>query len=83
MSTSDRRFDGDGQHRDRPFPTPSLSRYDLVLALIPAAFVLTTLGAGFFDVPFQAGLTAASLVGLVGIADALFLNPPTGGRRHL
>jgi hypothetical protein len=53
-----------------------LSRYDLLLLVIPAAF-LTALAASqvsSFDVSTLLG--AASLVGALAVADGLFRNPP-------
>jgi hypothetical protein len=58
-----------------------VSRYDLVLVLIPVAFVLTVAVSGLFDVPLPTALTGGTIVGVLCVVDALFLNPPTGGRR--
>jgi hypothetical protein len=58
-----------------------VTRYDVVLALIPVAFVTTILVAHVVGLTVQTALTVAALAGAVGVADALFLNPPTGGRR--
>lgn len=76
MSTESRRTPGSIAERDDRLG--SLSRYDLVLALIPAAFLLTAVAVGLFGVPLRAGLTAAGAIGTVALVDAMFLNPPTG-----
>ena len=55
-----------------------LSRYDLVLAIIPSAFVLAWVLAAVAGLPLRSGLLAASVVGVLAVADALFLNPPRG-----
>lgn len=57
-------------------PVRRLSRYDLVLAVIPAAFLLAALLGTAGAVPAPAAVTAASLVGVLAMVDALFLNPP-------
>ncbi|WP_254279048.1 hypothetical protein [Haloarcula marina] len=82
MSTSSSRTHGtDAQHRDWSAPRP-VSRYDLVLALIPAALLLTVVAAGLVGVPTTMALTAGSALALTAVLDALFLNPPTTGRRR-
>lgn len=63
------------------------SRYDLVLAVVPLAFV-GALAAGLLaPVSVHGALAAAALVGTVAVVDALFVNPPEqgdqpGGRRR-
>jgi hypothetical protein len=54
----------------------SLSRYDLVLAVVPAAFLLGLLAGQVLPVPTRSGLTAASVVSAALIADGLFRRPP-------
>lgn len=53
-----------------------LSRYDLVLLVIPAAFAaalfLQTVGV----IPARTAVLGASAVGVVSMLDALFVNPP-------
>lgn len=63
--------------RDRS-PT-TVSRYDLVLAIIPAAFVVALLASVFLSLPLRTVLPASSLVGVLALADSLYLNPPTDG----
>lgn len=57
----------------------SLSRYDLVLAIIPSAFVLSLLVGVLLSAPMELTLLPAAMVGTVVLADALFLNPPVSG----
>lgn len=61
------------------------SRHDLVLAVIPVAFLLAALVATSPSVPASAAIAAASVVGGVAMLVALFLHPPrreTTGRRR-
>lgn len=52
------------------------SRYDLVLAVIPAAFVVAgVLGTTSAMTPATA-VSAGGLVSALAVIDALFLNPP-------
>jgi hypothetical protein len=57
----------------------TLSRYDLVLAVIPAAFLLGLLAAASLSIPLETTLPASSLIGVLALADTLYLNPPTEG----
>lgn len=60
-----------------------VSRYDFVLAIIPTAFLAAILAEQIAQLSAQTAVTVASLIGLVAVVDALFLNPPrkpTGGR---
>ena len=59
----------------RPF-ADDLSRYDLLLAVIPAAFLLGLLAAGLADVPLRLAMGSAGAVGALALIDGLFLNPP-------
>lgn len=54
------------------------SRYDFQLAIIPLAFLLSTVGVEAFALSTRAGLTFASVVSLLVLANALFIDPPTG-----
>jgi len=56
---------------DRP-----LSRYDLLLVVIPVVFVAALVLAQVFALPASTLLGAASLVCAVAVADGLFVNPP-------
>lgn len=58
-----------------------LSRYDLVLAVVPAAFAFALAASTTLSVPPRVALTAASAVGALVVADALFVHPPMRGGR--
>lgn len=60
---------------------PTLTRYDLVLSLLPVALLLTAGVAELLGLSTRAALVAWSVVGVVALADALFLNPPRAGGR--
>jgi hypothetical protein len=66
-----------GLPRQRDRSTPS--RYDLLLAVIPAAFLIALLANVAFSVPLRTALPAGSIVGAAALADGLFFNPPTEG----
>lgn len=53
-----------------------LSRYDLLLVVVPAAFLVGLLAAGLADVPFEVAMGLAAAVGVLALVDGLFLNPP-------
>lgn len=53
-----------------------LTRYDLVLAVIPVALLSASLVHVALSFPFVAALAAASLVSAVAVGDALFVHPP-------
>ena len=55
-----------------------VSRYDLVLAVIPAAFLLSMLAGHLLSVPTRTALVAGAAVGLLAMMDGLFRNPPEG-----
>lgn len=52
------------------------SRHDLVLAIIPTAFVVATLLGSLVGVAAHTAVALAAFVGLLAMLDALFLNPP-------
>lgn len=54
----------------------SLTRYDLMLAAIPAAFCLALAASLFAPLSARDALTAASVVGAAVVADGLFRRPP-------
>lgn len=54
----------------------TLSRYDVLLLVIPAAFILALLAAQVSPLGVSPLMAAASLVGALAMADALFINPP-------
>jgi NhaP-type Na+/H+ or K+/H+ antiporter len=57
-----------------------LTRYDLVLTVIPAALAVALLAHAVLSVPLVAALAAAALVSGAAVADALFVNPPVAER---
>jgi len=75
MATSDR------TRRTREHRTADrcLSHYDLLLLVIPAAFVLALVGSTMSSLPLSALMAGASLVGALAVADGLFVNPPGHG----
>ncbi|MBX0294819.1 hypothetical protein [Haloarcula nitratireducens] len=76
MSTrSGRTRDPGEQHRDRP--TPSVTRYDLVLALVPTAFLLAAVATEAVGASLHIAFVAGSLLSAAAVTDALFLHPPT------
>lgn len=60
---------------DRIAPAP-VSRYDLVLAVIPSAFLVALILGNVLPVSPRIALASASVVGALALLDALFLNPP-------
>lgn len=54
----------------------SVSRYDLVLAVIPTAFLTALLTANLLALPARSTLVIAGFVSALVLIDALFLNPP-------
>lgn len=63
-------------------PVGDPSRDDLVLAVIPVAFLAAVFAGAVGPVSYTAAMRAAALVGVLVVADALFVNPPLrNGRR--
>jgi hypothetical protein len=60
-------------------PLSTVSRYDLVLAIIPVAFFLGMSATTFASVSFYDGLVVASILGGLATLDALLIHPPTDG----
>ena len=54
----------------------TLTRYDALLLVIPAVFVLALAAAQVAGFQLSTVLAAASLVGALAVADGLFVNPP-------
>lgn len=54
----------------------TLSRYDLLLLVIPAAFLAALLVAQISSLSLPPVMAAASVVGALALADGLFVNPP-------
>jgi len=57
-----------------------LSRYDLVLGLIPLALLSSAVGASVSDLPLHVFMLAGAVVSLLAMIDALFVHPPRSGR---
>ncbi len=62
----------------RPFDR--LSRYDLVLSIVPIGFVLAALVGRILSLSASGTLALGAAVGLLAVVDALFLSPPTDRR---
>jgi choline-glycine betaine transporter len=54
------------------------SRHDLVLAVIPAAFLVAAVLGTTLSVSATTAVTAAALLSGLAMLDALFFNPPRG-----
>lgn len=54
----------------------SITRYDLVLGIIPAAFGLAAVAGSALGLDAHEALLGAALVGVFVLVDALYLNPP-------
>ena len=73
--------------RQKPFSLPldglgSLSRYDVLLAVLPLGFALALLAQVVFDLSLHQAVAAGAVLGSIVLTDALFLNPPIQkGRR--
>lgn len=61
----------------------SVSRYDLILAVIPTAFITALLVANLLAISTQTTILAAAMVGALALLDALFINPPGHPRNPL
>lgn len=59
--------------------TVPLSRYDLVLALIPVAFLLAVVAGTVLSVSIPTAIAGASLLGLAAIVEGVYRNPPVTG----
>ena len=57
---------------------PEFGRYDLLLAIIPLAFLAALLASRLLGVPLETSMVAASVVGGLAVLDGLFLRPPSG-----
>jgi hypothetical protein len=67
---------------NRPRTTPvertddGLSRYDLLLLVIPAAFLVAFVASQLSSFGLTTLMVPASVVGALAVADGLFLHPP-------
>jgi len=55
-----------------------LSRYDLLLLVIPATFLVALVASQVSSFGLSTLLAAASVVAALAVADGLFVNPPRG-----
>ena len=56
-----------------------VSRYDLVLVVIPIAFLIAAVASLFVSVSTHTLVAGASTVGVLALIDGLFVNPPRSG----
>lgn len=54
----------------------TVSRYDLVLGLIPGAYAAGLLAQALLSVSLLAALVVASLVAMTALVDVLLVHPP-------
>ena len=54
------------------------SRYDLLLAVIPLAFVTMTAASALLDIPLETAMVVASVIGALAMVDGMVLRPPSG-----
>lgn len=64
--------------RDAVAVLDGLSRYDLLLALVPLGFALALLAHVVVGVPVLAAVAGGAMFGALVLVDALFVNPPSG-----
>jgi hypothetical protein len=76
MATSDRTRGT----REHSAAGSRFSRYDLLLVVIPAAFLLALVGSLVSALPASVLVAGASVIGGLAVADGLFVNPPGRGR---
>ena len=60
---------------------PDLSRYDLLLAVIPLAFVAMLGVHAALGVPLRLAVAGGALLSGAAVVDGLFFNPPSGPGR--
>lgn len=56
----------------------TVTRWDLLLAIIPMAFAGAATAMRALGLPLEAGLVLAGVVGALALVDGLFLRPPNG-----
>ncbi|MFB6171745.1 MAG: hypothetical protein ABEJ23_04375 [Haloarculaceae archaeon] len=54
----------------------ALSRYDLLLAVVPIAFLCSLAVGQLLSLPPRHALASGAVVGALALVDGLFLNPP-------
>ena len=76
MSTGREPRRSGGQFQKQSGRRWAVTRYDVLLALIPLALLIPLVASGIFGVSLHAALAGGSAFGVAVLADALFLNPP-------
>jgi len=71
-----------GHSSETPFHSfrdelPDLSRYDILLAVIPLVFAAMLAVHAVLGVPFRVAVAGGALLSSVAISDVLLFNPPT------
>lgn len=56
-----------------------VSRYDLLLAVIPAAYLVAAVVGQFLSVPWHVVFGSATVVCALALVDGLFIDPPSPG----
>ena len=59
-------------------PSSTIDRYDFLLGLIPAAFVLAFLVDRLLGLPFEGTVLGGVAIATLAMLDGLFLRPPSG-----
>ncbi|WP_390285961.1 hypothetical protein [Haloarchaeobius amylolyticus] len=55
-----------------------IDRYDLLLGLIPAAFLVAFLASRLLGFPFEAAVLGGAAIASLALLDGVFFRPPTG-----
>ncbi|MFA9417066.1 hypothetical protein [Natrinema sp. HArc-T2] len=61
---------------------PTIDRYDLLLGLIPAAFLVVFLASRLLALPPEATALGGSVIAALALLDGLFVRPPMGPAGH-
>ncbi|WP_408957213.1 hypothetical protein [Natrinema sp. 74] len=56
----------------------TIDRYDLLLGLIPAAFVLAVFVGRLLGLPFEGAVLGGVAIATLAMLDGLFFRPPSG-----
>lgn len=64
--------------QSEPLLASELERYDLVLAVIPSAFIIALFVGQLLSLPVRVSTLVAAVVAGLAVYDALFVHPPTG-----
>jgi len=58
----------------------TIDRYDLLLGLIPTAFMVAFLASRLLSLPFEAAVLGGAAIAALALFDGVFFRPPTGLR---